>query len=392
MRRTMQRQMHAPGAGAAFGEAGGSSPGETERRCTAILTHHWLVRHRGGEKVLAALRELLPTSPIHTLVYDRRGTGGRWTNVHASWLRFVPGAPAHYPKLLALLAWTAERTRLPPADLVLCSDAAMVKAMRPHGQSKVICYCHSPMRYVWDDELRAVYERTLSPPARALFRWSADVARRVDARGAARVDQFIANSRFVADRIRRWYGREAAVVHPPVDLPPAPHAGPREDYYLFVGHNAPYKRLDLAIEACRRLGRRLVVIGEQTELRSGDHGTKFLGYQPDDVLHEHYRRARGLLFPGVEDFGLIPVEAMANGCPVIALGAGGAVETVSDGTTGVLFQDQTVEGLKAGIERAEAMRFDAPRMHVEMQRFGRQRFLTEMRAWIARVLNQRRPS
>lgn len=389
MPRTMQREMHDPGAGSAIGKAGGISPRAEERRCSAILTHHWLVRRRGGEKVLEALREIFPASPIYTLVYDRRGTGGRWADVHASWLRFVPGAADHYPKLLALLSWTAERTRLPPAELVLCSDAAMVKAMRPHAESKVICYCHSPMRYVWDQELRAVYERALSPPARAMFRWSANVARRVDARGAGRVNQFIANSRFVAERIRRWYGREAAVVHPPVELPPGPHEGPREDYYLFVGHNAPYKRLDLAVEACRRLGRRLVVIGEQTEIRGAGGGIEFLGFQPDDVLHEHYRRARGLLFPGVEDFGLIPVEAMAHGCPVIALGAGGAAETVSDGRTGVLFQDPSVEGLTAGIERAEATQFDAPRMHVEMQRFGRPRFLAEMRAWVDRVLSPR---
>jgi glycosyltransferase involved in cell wall biosynthesis len=362
--------------------------------CSAVLTHHWLVRRRGGERVLEALAELLPDSPIYTFVYDPAGLADSALSrrvVRTSLLQYVPGARRHYPKLLPLLPLAAWALRLPPVDLVVCSDAALAKAMRAHPRSKVVCYCHSPMRYAYEEQTAADYRRSVPSPLRPLWGVVRTLVRRVDRRAARRVNLFIANSRHVAERIRRYYGADAVVVYPPVDIPPQPWTGPREDFYLCVGYHAPYKRLDLAIEACRRIGRRLVVIGEGPQLRQIDPRKNThvacLGWQPDEVVRDHYRRAAGLLFPGIEDFGIVPVEAMAHGCPVIAFGQGGAAETVVHGVTGVIFRLPTADTLAEAIQYRERLTFDPQAMHRQAQRFARPRFLREMRAVLAALLD-----
>jgi len=277
---------------------------------------------------------------------------------------------------------------LPPVDLVLCSDAAIAKAMRADPRSKVVCYCHSPLRYVWD--LTDDYRRDVPAPLRPLWGPLCRRVRAADRRAAERVDLFIANSRHVAKRIKQHYGRDAVVVHPPVDLPTPPTSGPRADFYLCVGYHAAYKRLDLAIEASRRLGRRLVVVGEGPDtarLRTpGNSHVAWLGWQPSSFIEDHYRRAAGLLFPGEEDFGIVPVEAMAHGCPVIAYGVGGATETVIDGQTGVLFEPQTVDSLAVAMGRAAQIPFNAAIMYQHAEHFGKPRFLQELRAVLTSVL------
>lgn len=359
--------------------------------CSAVLTHHWLVRVRGGEKVLEACAELLPDAPIYTLACHRAGIAGSPLAdraIHTSPLQWLPGVARYYPKLLPLLPWAARRMKLPPVDLVLCSDASIAKAMRADPRSKVVCYCHSPMRYVWD--LTDEYRRDVPAPLRPLWGPLCRRVRAADRRAAERVDLFIANSRHVAKRIKQHYGRDAVVVHPPVDLPTPPTSGPRADFYLCVGYHAAYKRLDLAIEASRRLGRRLVVVGEgpdTAQLRTpGNSHVAWLGWQPSSVIEDHYRRAAGLLFPGEEDFGIVPVEAMAHGCPVIAYGVGGATETVIDGQTGVLFEPQTVDSLAVAMGRAAQIRFKAAIMYQHAEHFGKPRFLQELRAVLTSVL------
>jgi glycosyltransferase involved in cell wall biosynthesis len=363
--------------------------------CSAVLTHHWLVRRRGGEKVLEALAELLPQSPIYTLVHDPGGLRDSplaERAIHTSLLQRLPGATRHYPKLLPLMPWALRRLRLPPADLVVCSDAALAKALPADPRSRVVCYCHSPMRYVYEPAIVKEYAATLPAVMRPLWGAITRSVRRADVSGAARVDQFVANSRHVAARIRTHYARDAIVVHPPVDLPPAPVAGPREDFYLCVGYHTRYKRLDLAVAACRQLGRRLVVIGTGPETRRinprRDSHVTLLGWQPTDVINDHYRRAAGLLFPGEEDFGIVPVEAIAHGCPVIAYGVGGATETVTPGVTGALFETQSRASLIDALYAAERVRFDPRTMHEWAQRFSRPRFLREMRGVLCDVLER----
>ncbi|MBI5864820.1 MAG: glycosyltransferase, partial [Planctomycetes bacterium] len=219
---------------------------------SAVLTHHWLVRRRGGEKVLEALAELVrPDAPLFTLVHDSNGyanplgSGGSGAarRIVTSFLQRVPGARRHYPMLLPLMPSAARSMRLPPAELVLCSDAAIAKAMRPHEGSRVVCYCHSPMRYVWEPEISRQYAATLPAVLRPLWPLVCGRVREADRDAARRVDQFVANSAAVAERIRRCYDRPSVVVHPPVELPASPGPVEREDFYLCVGYHVAYKRL-----------------------------------------------------------------------------------------------------------------------------------------------------
>jgi glycosyltransferase involved in cell wall biosynthesis len=364
---------------------------------SAVLTHHWLVRRRGGEKVLEALAEILPKAEIHTLLYDPDGLGDSPLNqrrIHTSFLQAIPGATRHHPRLLPFLTTAARSIRLPPSDLVVCSDAALAKVMRPHAESTFVVYCHSPMRYAYEPALYEAYRKSLPAPLRPLFAASLSRARKADRRAARRVDLFIANSATVAGRIERAYGREARVVHPPVEVPQEPVTSPREDFYLCVGYHAPYKRLDLAVEACRKLGRKLVVIGTGPGVDSlredGSAHVDLLGWQSDEIVADHYRRARGLLFCGEEDFGIVPVEAYAHGCPVIAYGRGGATESVDAGLCGLWFDEQRVEDVADAITRAEATTFDPLRMHQRARHFRPERFLAEMRDLLGRALEDRR--
>lgn len=348
--------------------------------CSAVLTHHWLVRKRGGENVLAALCELLPGSPIYTLVHDPEGMGGGWPEVRTSWLQLLPAATRLYPNYLPLMPAAAKSIMLPPVDLVVCSDAAIAKAMSADQRSFVACYCHSPMRYVWDmaDDYRGRLPAFLAP----LWDLLVPRVRAADYAAAQRVHLFIANSKHVADRIRRNYGRDSVVVHPPVDLPAEAVTRPRESYYLCAGHHVGYKRLDLAVEACGVLGRKLVVIGDGPGVaplrRSTPAHVTLLGWLAADEIVEHYSRAAALLFPGEEDFGIVPVEAMSHGCPVIAYGVGGACETVEPDLTGVWFDEQSVDCLVDAMSAFEKMTFDPVAMHAYSQRFDKARFLREM--------------
>ena len=376
---------------------GTSEAAERLRRCSAVLTHHWLVRRRGGERVLEALAELLPGAPVYTLVHRLRpGQPPARLDGHAvlaSPLSWLPGAGRWYPALLPLMPLAARLMCLPPVDLVVCSDAAIAKAMRVDRRSRLVCYCHSPMRYVWEPHIAEQYAQTLPALLRPTWRAVCARVRRADYDAAQRVDCFVANSRTVARRIERFYGRPSEVVHPPVDIPPPPPANRRENFYLCVGRHVAYKRLDLAVEACEQLGCRLVVIGDGPDAVRLARGRKsgavtFLGYQSDEVIRQHYARARALLFPGEEDFGIVPVEALAHGCPAIAYGVGGAAETVADGRTGVLFDAQTVAGLATAITRFEGLTFDAAVLHEHARGFSRERFQYEMAAILSRVLSQ----
>lgn len=354
-----------------------------------VLTHHWLVRRRGGEKVLEALAALFPDAPIFTLIHDpAQFPAAINRRVRTSLLQWAPGARRFYPQLLPLMPAVFRAMRLPPCDVVLCSDAALAKSIRPPAGARLICYCHSPMRYAWEPAISADYCRALPRALRPLWPRVAAGARRADRAAADRVHTFLANSATVAERIRRAYDRPARVVYPPVEVPAQAATAPRESFYLCVGHHVAYKRLPIAVEACRRLGRRLVVIGDGPDVRAllaarrrdpqAELHVTLLGWQPDAVVYDHYRRASALLFPGEEDFGIVPVEAQGHGCPVVAFGAGGATETVTDGVTGVLYSDPSAAGLAAAIERHERTRYDPAVLNTHARRFCAERFASEI--------------
>jgi glycosyltransferase involved in cell wall biosynthesis len=329
--------------------------------------HHWLVGIRGGENVLQELAQLFPGAGVHTLVSDP-GTLTlllRSKKIVTSALQKLPGAKRHYTKMLPLFPWAVRTMKVPhETKLVICSDASVVKGAKIPKNAKMVCYCHSPPRYLWD--LQEEYARqasTIGAAGRLVFKASVPYVREFDRRSAQRVDHFIANSRFVQKRIQNCYGRESTVINPPVDLEAfVPSGREPEDFYLVVSQLVPYKRIDIAIDAFNALGKRLVIIGRGSELESlkrrAGRTIEFLGSQPKEVLQDHYRRCRAFIFPGIEDFGITPLEAMASGRPVIALAAGGALETVVEGQTGYFFDEQTPEALAAAVRKFEAL--DAP--------------------------------
>ena len=372
------------------------------------IVHYWFVKFRGGERVVEALAEMFPRADLFTLVLDPDALPPslRSRNFTTSFLQNTPGVKRHYKKLLPLFPLALEQFNLDDYDLVISSESGAAKGVLTRPHTCHICYCHTPMRYVWD-----MYHRYRAAPgmgaiARLVFSLSAHYMRLWDYAAAARVDYFVANSRNVAGRIGKHYRREATVIHPPVAVCTGYVSPSVEDYYLVVGELVDYKRVDLAIEACNRLGRPLRIIGEGEEferLRSLAGPTvRFLGHLPDPELREHYARCRALLFPGEEDFGIVPVEAQSFGRPVIAFGRGGALETVVGGfptdpvapeaSTGVLFAKQSAESLAAAIRFFESneSRFSPTLIRHHAERFEVSRFKAEMRAFIgARMLEFR---
>jgi glycosyltransferase involved in cell wall biosynthesis len=368
-----------------------------ERFPRVAVVHDWLTIPGGSEQVVLELLEMFPQAELFTSVYDPSPWPSQIKDrtIHSSYLNRIPGAVRHYPKLLPLMNGAFRSFDLSRFDLVLSSSHACAKNVRTRPGTLHVCYCHTPMRYAWEESFlegedlgRAT--RLLLPPLLARLR-------RQDLAGAGGPDVFVANSRHVAERIARLYGRSAEIVHPPVDvehflgLQRAP-----DDVYLTFGRVVPYKRVDLAVAACERLGRRLDVAGDGRALDAvralaGD-GTRLLGKVAEVERDRLLGGARALLFPGEEDFGIVPVEAQAAGVPVIAYGVGGAEESVLDGRTGVLFAEQSVAGLAAAIERFEGLRLDEETVRENARRFGRERFHAEMAEVIDRALSAALPS
>ena len=354
------------------------------------VVHDWLTIPGGSEDVVMELLELFPQAELFTTVYDPRPWPPIITErpVHASFLNRIPTATRNYPKLLPLMNRAFESFDLSGFDLVLSSNHANAKNVHTQPGTLHVCYCHTPMRYAWEPEFLAGEEigratRTLLPP---LLGW----LRRTDLAGASRPDVFVANSAHVAARIRRFYGRQAHVVHAPVDVDhylrikrqPA-----EEPFYLVFGRVVPYKRVDLALAAAELAGSRVKVAGggralEAVRAHAGPNA-ELLGRVADEERDALLGSASALLFPGEEDFGIVPVEAQAAGLPVIAYGVGGARETVRDGATGVLFEPQTADALAAAIARFESLTIDPAAVRENARGFGRDRFRAQMAAVIA---------
>jgi glycosyltransferase involved in cell wall biosynthesis len=350
------------------------------------IVHDWLTIPGGSEKVVLALLDLLPGAELFTSVYDPAPWPSQITSrpVHTSGLDRIPGATARYRWLLPLMDRAFRSFDLTGYDLIVSSSHASAKNVRTPPGVPHVCYCHTPMRYLWDPEfLRGELPAPLRLAARALL----PRLRRADLRGASQPDVIVANSNAVARRISDWWGRQAQVVHPPVEIDRFMGIERRpDDPYLVLGRLVPYKRPEVAVAACERLGRPVWVVGEgrhfsRVRQAAGPH-TEFLGGVGDAELPGLLSRARALLFPGEEDFGIVPVEAQAAGVPVIAYGSGGALDTVSDGVTGVLYPDPSVEGLCAAIERFESLKLDETQIREGARRFGPDTFRHRM----ARVL------
>jgi glycosyltransferase involved in cell wall biosynthesis len=359
------------------------------------LVHDWLTGMRGGERCLEVLCELFPEAPLFTLLHVPGSVTPRIENrrIVTSFVQRLPHAASRYRFYLPAFPIAISRLRLSGYDLVLSMSHCVAKGVRVPPGALHLCYCFSPMRYIWDLSSdyfgpgQGLAARTLGPPlAAALRRWD---------RNTAGVHRFVAISRHIADRIRRAYGRPADVIYPPVDVRRFEPADSTDDYYLVVGALVPYKRIDLAVAAATRLGRRLVVVGtgpEEARLRALAGPTvSFLGWRDDAEVARLYARCRALIFPAVEDFGITPLEAAAAGRPTIALARGGALETMVglDATdaapTAVFFSEQSVEALVEAIGRFEGAedRFDVKALRARAETFDRPAFKQRLRDYIA---------
>lgn len=332
------------------------------KKLRVAIVHYWLVSMRGGEKVVEELCRMYPQADIFTLVCNRDKLSDflKTRNIKTSFLQKIPGAKRHYTKMLPLMPFALEQFDLQEYDLVISSESGPAKGIITRPDALHICYCHSPMRYLWDQF--HVYQRGQSKIGKALMSLTAPLLRTWDVTTASRVDVFVANSSYVANRIQRFYGREAEIIYPPVAVDDFEVATSPGEFYLYAGQLTTYKRPDIAVRACTLSGRNLIVIGEgeqEAYLKSIAGPTvHFMGHQPFAVLKDHLRRCRALLFPGTEDFGILPVEAMACGRPVLAFDAGGARETVSAPHVGYRFEPQNVEGLMETLDAFESIEAD----------------------------------
>ncbi len=350
------------------------------------LVHDWLTGMRGGEKVLEVVCGMYPDADIHTLFHWRGSVSPAIERhrIRTSFLQHLPMARTQYRRFLPLFPFAIERFDLDGYDLVISSSHCAAKGVVAPGRARHVCYCHSPMRYAWD-QFEAYFgpARVGAVASRWLYRPVLSRLARWDAATAVRVHRFVANSAHVAGRIRRYYNREATIVYPPVDtvfFHPARVAP--ESHFLIVSALVPYKRVEVAIDACRRVGAPLRVVGDGPDRerlgRISGSDVTFLGQLTNEQVRDEYQRAQAVIMPGEEDFGIVPVEAQACGRPVVALARGGALETVTDGDTGVLFPEATAASLGDALRRIGTMSFDSSRIRASAERFSTDRHARAM--------------
>jgi glycosyltransferase involved in cell wall biosynthesis len=360
------------------------------------LVHDWLTGMRGGEKCLEVLCQAFPRATLYTLIHRRGSVSPTIESmaIHTSLLQRVPGVFRHYRHLLPVMPLATRGWRVKNVDLVVSLSHCVAKAVMVPAGVPHVCYCFTPMRYAWQGRDTYLEAWSGRPLRRSVARLLLGQLRQWDRTTASRVTHFVAISHTVRQRVADCYGRESRVIQPPVNVafytPGSDHL-PRDGAYLVVSALVPYKRIDQAVSACSLSGRRLIVIGEGPERArleaSAGPTVQFLGWQPDEVIRNHYRRCRALLFPGEEDFGIVPVEALACGAPVIALGRGGAAETIDD-TVGRTYDEPTAEALLAAIDgwEAEGCSHDASHARRRSEAFAVPLFRKRLLEFLAEVV------
>lgn len=350
------------------------------------LVHDFLIRLGGAERVLEALCELFPKAPIYTLLYDESAVGGVFPKekIITSRLQRLPGFMRKKHKyLLPLMPAAVEEWDFSRFDLVISSNSAFAHGILTPEKTRHLCYFHSPMRFAWDWTHEYRREQRLDPLRRLALARALKKIRMWDAAAADRPDRAVANSRNVARRIRKYYRRDAEVIYPPVDVARFKISKTQEDFFLIISTLTPYKRIDLAVELFNRIRRRLVIIGsgpQESYLRAIAGSTvDFLGRKDDAAATEYLKNCRALIFPGEEDFGITPVEAMACGKPVLAYGAGGVTESVVAGVTGEFFSEPAVAAMEQGLARLMQGEYAPAACRRQALKFSREIFLEKMK-------------
>jgi glycosyltransferase involved in cell wall biosynthesis len=351
------------------------------------IVHDYLNQFGGAERVVLALHEAFPDAPVFTSIYDKKRMPSEFKeiDIRTTFMQFLPGIMRHYKPYLPIYPLAFRSISLKGFDVILSSSSAFAKGVNKPENALHICYCHNPMRFVWryDDYIQ---EESLPLQIKALLPLYIRRLKMWDVRTSAGVDHFIANSMTVARRILEHYGRDSVVINPPVEAEKFNISNGTGDYYLIVSRLKPYKKIEVAVAAFSRLKKPLKIIG------TGDHLNKlrsiagpsidFVGAVRDEELAFYYSKCRALIFPGEEDFGIVPLEAMASGRPVIAFSRGGALETVVEGETGVFFDPQTPEALVSAVKDFENMRFDGQKIRAHALSFGKEVFKAKIKDFV----------
>jgi glycosyltransferase involved in cell wall biosynthesis len=354
------------------------------------IVHDYFTQLGGAEKVAEEMFRIFPRASMFSTVAfdDRMPVGLKDVSVHTSWMQLMPGIRRYYRLYFLLYPLAVRSLNLAHYDLVISSSSGYVKGVAAPRDAMHICYCHTPMRWVWNFDGYSERE-SMSPAIRVALRALTSALRQWDVGAARQPDHFIANSKVVAERIQRAYGRTAEVIHPPIDVDRFRPSDQVDDYYMLLSRMVSYKRLDLAVEACTRLNRKLVVVGagpQRKYLESiAGPSIKFAGRVRDSEVVRLASRCRALLFPGEEDFGMAPLEVAAAGRPTIAFRAGGATETIVDGSTGLFFNQQTPEALMDAIEQFERQEWAPSDIRKHAEEFSVPIFRMRMTRFLERV-------
>jgi glycosyltransferase involved in cell wall biosynthesis len=352
------------------------------------IIQEWLAGMGGSEKVVLALKEIFPQAPIYTTVYNPAKVDPAFhtMDIRTSFIQRLPYGKTKYQAYLPLMPTAVEQFDLSGYDVVISSNHCVSKGVITGVNTMHVCYCHTPMRYAWDFYHEYLNGKGVGKVKRALIPWLMNYIRMWDRLSADRVDYFIANSAYVARRIKKHYRREAEVIYPPVETSFYTPNGQQGNYFFTVSRLIPYKRIDIAVEAFNKLGLPLKIAGvgpEKDRLQAMAKGNiEFLGRISDDEMKKHYASCQAFLFPGEEDFGITPVEAQAAGRPVIAFGSGGCLETVVPGLSGEFFSAQTPEALAEIIRKFDAARYNPLEIRKNAERFDKEVFNTEIRKFV----------